>query len=165
MNIELAKGRPGGPVPVRFATIAELAPMAGREIAVSDWVDVTQAVIDEFAHATNDHQWIHVDVERAKKEAPSGRTIAHGFLIVSLLAPMFENTIVVGGTSASINYGFNKLRFTAPVMSGTRVRTRFTLSAYEEVKGGAQLTWGVTVEREGEEKPAVVAEWLMRRYA
>lgn len=163
MNIELPKGPAGGPI--RFATIAELAPMAGQELAVSDWIMVSQAMINEFAQATDDHQWIHVDVERAKKEAPSGRTIAHGFLIVSLLAPMFENTIQIGGTSASINYGFNKLRFTGPVMSETRVRTRFTLAAYEEVKGGAQLTWSVSVEREGEEKPAVVAEWLMRRYA
>lgn len=163
MNIELPKGPTGGPV--RFATIAELAPMAGRELAVSDWILVSQAMIDEFAKATDDHQWIHVDVERARREAPSGRTIAHGFLIVSLLAPMFENTIQIGGTSASINYGFNKLRFTGPVMSETRARARFTLAAYEEVKGGAQLTWSVTVEREGEEKPAVVAEWLMRRYA
>jgi acyl dehydratase len=104
-------------------------------------------------------------VERAKREAPSGRTIAHGFLIVSLLAPLFENTIMVGGTSSSINYGFNKLRFTGPVMSETRIRARFTLAGYDAVQGGAQLTWAVTIEREGEEKPALVAEWLMRRYA
>ena len=151
--------------PARFNTIADLAPMAGREIAASDWLAVTQAKIDEFAAATDDRQWIHVDVERAKREAPSGRTIAHGFLIVSLLAPLFENTIMVGGTSASINYGFNKLRFTGPVMSETRIRARFTLAGYDAVQGGAQLTWAVTIEREGEEKPALVAEWLMRRYA
>ncbi len=120
----------------------------------------TQAKIDEFAAATDDRQWIHVDVERAKREAPSGRTIAHGFLIVSLLAPLFENTIMVGGTSASINYGFNKLRFTGPVMSETRIRARFTLAGYDAVQGGAQLTWAVTIEREGEESPALVAEWL-----
>lgn len=159
MNIEPSKA-----IPVRFAQIADLAPMAGREIAVSDWILVSQAMIDEFAEATDDRQWIHVDVARAKKEAPGGKTIAHGFLVVSLFAPFFENTISVGGTSASINYGFNKLRFTAPVTSETRIRARFTLAAYEEVKGGAQLTWAVTIEREGEEKPAVVAEWLMRRY-
>ena len=151
--------------PARFATIADLAPMAGREIAASDWLAVTQAQIDEFAAATDDRQWIHVDVERAKREAPSGRTIAHGFLIVSLLAPLFENTIMVGGTSSSINYGFNKLRFTGPVMSETRIRARFTLAGYDAVQGGTQLTWAVTIEREGEEKPALVAEWLMRRYA
>jgi acyl dehydratase len=144
---------------------ADLAPMAGREIATSDWLAVTQAKIDEFAAATNDRQWIHVDAERAKREAPSGRTIAHGFLVVSLLAPLFENTIMVGGTSSSINYGFNKLRFTGPVMSETRIRARFTLAGYDAVQGGAQLTWSVTIEREGEEKPALVAEWLMRRYA
>jgi len=159
VNIEPARG-----IPVRIAEIAGLAPLAGREIAVSDWLMVSQAMIDEFAAATDDRQWIHVDVARAKREAPSGRTIAHGFLVVSLFAPLFENTIQVGGTSASINYGFNKLRFTGPVMSDTRIRARFTLAAYDEVKGGAQLTWAVTIEREGEEKPAVVAEWLMRRY-
>jgi acyl dehydratase len=151
--------------PARFETIADLALMAGREIAASDWLAVTQAKIDEFAAATDDRQWIHVDVERAKREAPSGRTIAHGFLIVSLLAPLFENTIMVGGTSSSINYGFNKLRFTGPVLSETRIRARFTLAGYDAVQGGAQLTWAVTIEREGEEKPALVAEWLMRRYA
>lgn len=160
MNVEPSKD-----IPVRVARIADLGAMAGREIAVSDWILVSQAMIDEFAAATDDRQWIHVDVERAKKEAPGGKTIAHGFLVVSLFAPFFENTIQVGGTSASINYGFNKLRFTGPVMSGTRIRARFTLAAYEEVKGGAQLTWAVTIEREGEDKPAIVAEWLMRRYA
>jgi acyl dehydratase len=159
LNIEPSKAPP-----VRVATIAELQPMAGREIAVSDWLLVSQAMIDEFAEATNDRQWIHVDVARAAKESPGGKTIAHGFLVVSLFAPFFEDTIQVGGTSAGINYGFNKLRFTAPVASGSRIRARFTLTAYEEVKGGAQLTWSVTIEREGEEKPAIVAEWLMRRY-
>lgn len=152
-------------IPVRFAAIADLAPMAGRDIATSEWLAVTQTMIDEFAAATDDRQWIHVDVERAKREAPSGRTIAHGFLIVSLFAPLFENTIMIGGTSASINYGFNKLRFTGPVLSDTRIRARFTLANYDAVQGGAQLTWSVTIEREGEEKPALVAEWLMRRYA
>jgi acyl dehydratase len=152
-------------IPVRFAAIADLATMAGHDIAASNWLSVTQAMIDEFAAATDDRQWIHVDVERARREAPSGRTIAHGFLIVSLLAPLFENTIMVGGTSSSINYGFNKLRFTGPVLSETRIRARFKLAGYDAVPGGAQLTWAVTIDREGEEKPALVAEWLMRRYA
>ena len=96
---------------------------------------------------------------------PHGRTIAHGFLIVSLLAPFVRgNDPGLGGTSSAINYGFNRLRFTAPVMSESRIRGRFDLKAYDDVPGGAQLTWTATIEIEGEEKPAVVAEWLMRRY-
>lgn len=150
--------------PARFITIAALQPLAGHKVATSDWVRVTQPMIDRFAEATNDKQWIHVDVDRARDAFEHGKTIAHGFLIVSLLAPMFENTIQVGGTSASINYGFNRLRFTAPVRRDSAIRAHFVLKAYDEVEGGAQLTWSVTIEIEGEEKPAMVAEWLMRRY-
>lgn len=105
-----------------------------------------------------------MSTRRARAQMPQGRTIAHGFLIVSLLAPLFEETIEIGGTSSAINYGFNRLRFTAPVMSESRIRGRFDLKAYDDVPAGAQLTWAATIDIEGEEKPAVVAEWLMRRY-
>lgn len=148
----------------RFDTIDALAPYVGREVAVSDWLDVTQRMIDEFAAATDDRQWIHVDVERARAETPYGSTIAHGFLMVSLLAPLFERTISIGGAAIGLNYGFNRLRFTAPVASGSSVRARFVLAAFDAIPGGAQLTWSVTMERRSEERPALVAEWLMRRY-
>jgi acyl dehydratase len=149
---------------MHFEAIGELQPFVGRNVATSGWLRVTQAMIDGFAETTNDRQWIHVDVARARVSMPEGRTIAHGFLIVSLLAPLFEETIRIGDTSSAINYGFNRLRFTAPVMSDSRIRGRFDLKAYEDVAGGAQLTWSVTVEIDGGSKPAMVAEWLMRRY-
>ncbi|MGB3864259.1 MAG: MaoC family dehydratase [Xanthobacteraceae bacterium] len=150
---------------IQIPSIAELTGYADREVAVSDWLLIDQATIDRFAEATNDRQWIHVDPERASTSMPGGRTIAHGFLLVSLLAPMFEDTISIGGTASSINYGFNRLRFTAPVPVGSEVRARFRLAAFEAIAGGAQLTWSVTIERHGQERPVLVAEWLMRRYA
>ncbi len=164
MLSEVADRRPTA-ASIRIDAIDALSAHAGKELAVSDWLLIDQGMIDRFAKATDDRQWIHVDVERARAEMPNGHTIAHGFLLVSLLAPLFENTIFIGGTTSSINYGFNRLRFTAPVMSGSSIRARFTLGAYEAVAGGAQLTWSVTIERQAEERPALVAEWLMRRYA
>ncbi len=154
---------PAAGEPVRFAAIAELAPLVCKTVATSDWLRITQPMIDAFAEATDDRQWIHVDVARVEASG-RGKTIAHGFLIVSLLAPLFEASIEVDGTSASINYGFNRLRFTAPVPSDSAIRAHFVLGAYDEVEGGAQLTWAVTVEIDGQAKPAMVAEWLMRRY-
>jgi len=149
---------------VRIEAIDQLRAHVGANVAVSDWMPLTQAMINSFADVTKDRQWIHVDTARARDQMPHGRTIAHGFLVVSLLAPLFEETIEVGGTSSAINYGFNRLRFTAPVMSESRIRGRFDLKAYDDIPGGAQLTWAATIEIEGEEKPAIVAEWLMRRY-
>jgi acyl dehydratase len=149
---------------VKIDQIDELRTRVGANVATSDWMPVTQSIIDCFADVTKDRQWIHVDTARARDQMPQGRTIAHGFLVVSLLAPLFEETIEVGGTSSAINYGFNRLRFTAPVMSESRIRGRFDLKAYDDVPGGAQLTWAVTIEIEGENKPALVAEWVMRRY-
>jgi acyl dehydratase len=148
-----------------FDTIDALAAHVGKEIAVSDWLAVSQPMIDAFAAVTDDRQWIHVDVERARTEAPLGKTIAHGFLLMSLLAPLFEKTIFIGGAVMGINYGFNRMRFTAPVVSGSSVRARFVLTAFDQVSGGAQLTWSVTMDRKAEERPALVADWLMRRYA
>src|SRR5579864_3878295 len=148
----------------RFATITELSPHVGEELAVSDWLPVSQQQINAFADATADHQWIHVDTERAARELPEGKTVAHGFLTLSLLAPLFGAAIEIGSTSLSINYGFNRIRFTAPVLAGDRIRLRLRLAEYLDLAPGAQLTWGVLIEREGGDKPALVADWLMRRY-
>jgi acyl dehydratase len=146
-----------------FETIAELQPLVGQEIGVSEWVTVTQERIQLFADATNDHQWIHLDAEKAKS-GPFGTTIAHGFLTLSLLPEMSASAFQVRGTRMGVNYGLNKVRFPAPVPSGSRLRGRFTLMNYEPLEGGAQLTVQVTMEREGSDKPVCVAESLGRRF-
>jgi len=130
----------------------------GKTIGTSDWVLVDQAMINAFADATGDHQWIHVDVERAKKEMPGGRTIAHGYLTLSLLPRLGETIYRIRNTSRAINYGANKVRFTNPVPSGSRVRLHYTLKHVEDIKGGVRLTFDSTVELEGGDKPALVAE-------
>ena len=135
----------------------------GQEIALSDWITVDQHRIDLFADATGDHQWIHLDAERAAK-GPFGTTIAHGFLTLSLLPEMSASAMEVRDTRMGVNYGLNKVRFPAPVPSGSRLRGRFKLLAYEPLEGGAQLTVEVTMEREGSDKPVCVAESLARRY-
>jgi acyl dehydratase len=135
--------------------------LVGKEL-VSDWLEITQARIDEFARATDDPQWIHTDPARAA-EGPFGATIAHGFLTLSLVVPFFEQAMpAVEGYRLTLNYGLNRVRFTAPVPSGTRIRGRFRIEGVEEVSGGEQLTVAVTIEREGQEKPACVAEALFR---
>ena len=146
-----------------FRSIAEMEPLVGQEIAVSDWIEVTQERIRLFAEATNDHQWIHLDAERAKA-GPFGTTIAHGFLTLSLLPEMSASAFDVQGTRMGVNYGLNKVRFPAPVPSGSRLRGRFKLLRYEPLDGGAQVTMEVTMEREGSEKPVCVAESLSRRF-
>jgi acyl dehydratase len=130
----------------------------GKTIGTSDWVLVDQAMINAFADATGDHQWIHVDVERAKKEMPGGRTIAHGYLTLSLLPRLGDTIYRIRNTSRAINYGANKVRFTNPVPSGSRVRLHYTLKHVEDIKGGVRLTFDSTVELEGGDKPALVAE-------
>lgn len=147
-----------------FTSIGDLRPHVGEELAVSDWFEVSQGRIAKFAEATDDAQWIHVDAERARRESPWKSTVAHGFLTLGLLAPLFASALAVGNTRTSINYGMNRVRFPAPVLSGERIRGRFTLAAYEDLEPGAQLIWGVIVEREQVSKPALVAEWIMRRY-
>jgi acyl dehydratase len=147
-----------------LASLRELKDRVGQEVVVSDWVEITQRHIDEFADATGDHQWIHVDVERARRESPFGATIAHGFLTLSMLSLFLNQSIRFGGSRMGVNYGFNKLRFTAPVPVGSRVRARFVVKALDEFEGGVQVTWAVTVEREGGDKPCLVADWLTRRY-
>jgi acyl dehydratase len=147
-----------------FETIAAMKELVGQEIGVSEWITVTQERIQLFADATHDHQWIHLDAERAEA-GPFGATIAHGFFTLSLLPEMSISAFEVRDTRMGVNYGLNKVRFPAPVPSGSRLRGRFKLVDYEPLEGGAQLTVQVTMEREGSDKPVCVAESLSRRYA
>jgi acyl dehydratase len=147
----------------RYATLAEIEHDVGNDAAVSEWIEVTQERIDLFARATNDHQWIHVDPERAKA-GPFGTTIAHGFMTLSLLPEMGASAIHVDDVRMGVNYGLNKVRFTAPVPSGSRVRGHFKLLKFEHLDGGAQLTYEVRMEREGSDKPVCIAESVSRRY-
>jgi acyl dehydratase len=147
-----------------FATLDALKAVVGQEVAVSDWVTVTQERVNLFADATNDHQWIHVDLERCKSESPFGGPIAHGFLTLSLVSALFEQSVRMVDANMVVNYGLNKVRFPAPVPVGSRVRARLTLAKVEDIDGGAQLEWNVVVEREGGSKPVCVAELLLRRY-
>jgi acyl dehydratase len=144
-------------------SIRQLEARVGEELGVSPWVEVTQERIDLFARAIEDFQWIHVDRERAAT-SPYGGTIAHGFLTLSLLSRLSEMTFSFSDRKMGVNYGLNRVRFTAPVPSGARVRARFTLAKYEKLAGGVQVTWSVTMEREGSDKPVLVAEWLGRHY-
>jgi acyl dehydratase len=143
--------------------IRELQSRVGEEIAVSPWVEMPQARIDLFAKATEDFQWIHVDREKAKA-SPFGSTIAHGFLTLSMLPKLTESTFEFSDRKMGVNYGLNRVRFTAPVPAGARIRGRFRLAKYEPLEGGVQTTWQVTVEREGGDKPAMVAETISRHY-
>ncbi|MCU0925512.1 MAG: MaoC family dehydratase [Hydrogenophaga sp.] len=147
-----------------FETLADLAACVGQEVALSDWVTITQEQVNRFAEATGDHQWIHVDVARAK-DGPFGAPIAHGFLTLSLLPVFFESAFELRRSGLGLNYGLNKVRFTAPVPVGSRLRARMWLLACDPIDNeGLQMTWRVTVEREGSDKPACVAECLVRRY-
>ena len=140
---------------------ADMKAHVGEEIGTSGWVTVDQAMIDKFADATGDHQWIHVDVDRAKKEMPNGTTIAHGYLTLSLLPRLGASIYRIRNTSRGINYGSNKVRFTAPVPAGSRVRLHQVLKAVEDISGGVRMTFDSTVEIEGGGKPALVAETLV----
>jgi acyl dehydratase len=145
--------------------IEELKSLVGQEVAVSDWIEITQSRINDFADATEDHQWIHIDAERARTDSPFGSTIAHGFLTLSLLPYLAAQAFTVRGDfKMGINYGLNRLRFPSPVAVGSRLRARFTLQSLEDVAGGNQITWAVTVEAEGGKKPSLAAEWLVRYY-
>jgi acyl dehydratase len=147
-----------------IATLGELKELVGQDVAVSDWVEISQQRVQQFADATGDHQWIHLDVERSKRESPYGGTIAHGFLTLSLLPMLMENAIRLSDVRMGVNYGLNRVRFTAPVPVGSRVRAQLKLLAVEDIAGGAQVTWLVTIEREGSDKPVCVAESVSRRY-
>ena len=145
--------------------IAELKTLAGQNLGVTEWHEITQNLINRFADTTGDHQWIHVDVERCKTESPYGACIAHGFLTVSLLPGLMREAVEVQGDyKMRINYGFNRLRFTGGVPAGSRIRAHFAVTSVKDVEGGVEIAWTVSVEVEGREKPALVAEWLGRTY-
>jgi len=141
-----------------------LGDRVGQEIAVGDWLEIAQDRIQQFADATGDHQWIHVDAARAATESPFRTTIAHGFLTLSLVSTLMREAIRISGLRMAINYGLNRVRFVSPVPSGARVRGRFTPAAVEETGGALQVTWRVTVECEHVDKPSMVAEWIVRYY-
>ena len=146
-----------------FEHLAELQALVGQTLGSSDWISVEQDRIDRFAHATGDLQWIHIDPQRAAG-GPFGGTIAHGFLTLSLLPEMGASAFEIRDSRMGVNYGLNRVRFPAPVPSGSRLRGHFKLLAFEPLEGGAQLTIEVTMEREGSSKPVCVAESLVRRY-
>ena len=144
-----------------FSHPSEMQKHVGEEIGVSDWVEITQERINLFADATGDHQWIHVDVERAKKDMPGGKTIAHGFLTLSLIPMLSQQISHINNVRNGINYGCNKVRFTSPVQAGSKVRARAKLIAADPMdKGGVRLTNQVTIEIDGQERPACVAETM-----
>lgn len=148
-----------------FEKLADLKPLVGQELAVSDWFPVSQQRIDQFAEATGDHQWIHVDPVRAAK-GPFGATIAHGFLTLSMLPLLLETAVDIRDVKMGVNYGLNRVRFTAPVPVGSELRGRIRLLAFDDLPdGGVQLTTEVTIERKGSDKPACIAESISRRYA
>jgi len=148
----------------RFAGVEEAKARIGQEIGVSDWMLIDQPRVDAFAQVTGDQQWIHVDVERAKRESPFGGPIGHGYLTLSLLAKFAGECIAVEGIRLAVNYGLNRVRFVAPVKVGSRVRARFVLGSVEDIRGGAEMVWQAVVEVEGGSKPACVAEMVTRWY-
>ncbi|MBC3870308.1 MaoC family dehydratase [Undibacterium oligocarboniphilum] len=145
-------------------SLEELKSLIGQQLATSAWISIEQERINQFAEATGDHQWIHLDIERAKKESPFGGTIAHGFLTLSLLPMLMGNAIRLTYVKMGVNYGLNKVRFPAPVPAGSRVRGHIKLLQVEDIKDGAQMIWEVTIEREGSEKPVCIAESISRSY-
>ena len=145
-------------------SLDELKQLVGQEVGLSDWLEITQQRINQFADATGDHQWIHVDAARAEAESPFKTTIAHGFLTLSLVSSLLRSAIKVAGLRMALNYGLNRVRFVSPVPTGSRLRGRFTIGSVKEVEDAVQVIWQITVEREGGEKPALVAEWLVRYY-
>ncbi|MEF9384778.1 MaoC family dehydratase [Ralstonia pseudosolanacearum] len=157
-------------------SLDELRGLIGQEVAVSDWVEITQQQVNQFAEATGDRQWIHVDVERARRESPFGAPVAHGFLTLSLLPALMHSALDMPDVKMGVNYGLNKVRFPAPVPVGSRLRARVSLLEMEMLPPlqpspdapaltGAQMTWGVTIECEGQARPVCVAESISRRYS
>ena len=147
-----------------FESADALEAEVGKEVAISEWMTMEQSRVNQFAEATDDPQWIHVDVERAKRESPFGTTIAHGFLTLSLIPKLFESVVVLPQGKMSINYGLNKVRFPSPVRVGSRLRGRFKLLEVEQLDGCMQSVWQMTLECEGQDKPACVAESVLRMY-
>ena len=149
-------------MPTTFATLDELRGAAGQHLGWTDWIAITQERVNQFADATGDHQWIHVDVERAKAESPFGGPIAHGYLTLALSNLFLPQLLAVPGASAGVNYGTDKVRFPSPVPVGGRIRGGAEITAVDEIPGGVQTTITITIEVEGSEKPACVVESLSR---
>jgi acyl dehydratase len=145
----------------RVERLEDLSSFVGKELGTSSWIEVDQARINGFADATDDHQWIHVDVDRAK-DGPFGQTIAHGYLTLSLLIPTWTSILEVRDVRTMVNYGLNRVRFPSPVPSGSKIRAHATLTAFEAISGGAQLTIDILVERQSGDKPACVAQLVLR---
>jgi len=151
--------------PLLIETLQSLKEFVGREIAVTDWLPVTQERIRQFADATEDRQWIHVDVQRAQRESPYGTTIAHGFLTLSLLGYFLRQAIQAPRDARlTLNYGLNRVRFPAPVRSGARIRAHVSLQSFQEISGCVEAVFGISVEAHGSEKPCCIAEWIVRYY-
>jgi len=148
---------------IELDDLLSLKSRLGQEIGVSDWLEITQERINQFAEATGDHQWIHVDPDRSK-QSPFRTTIAHGFLTLSLLSVLGRTTFTVSRLRMAINYGLNKVRFVAPVPVNSRVRGRFSPISVEEAGSASDVVWSVTIEREGSDKPCCIAEWIVRYY-
>jgi acyl dehydratase len=149
---------------VLLRTLEELAGFSGREIAVTEWFEMTQERIDNFADATDDHQWIHIDPERAQRESQYGATIAHGFLTLSLLPKFLTDAIQLAHSGMAINYGLNRVRFPSAVRAGSRIRARIVLQSIRDVKDATEAAYSITVECQDSEKPCCVAELLVRYY-
>ena len=149
---------------IEITDVRALRDRIGQEIAVGDWFEVSQARIDQFAAATGDAQWIHVDPARAAVESPFKTTIAHGFLTLSLVSALIRDAMTFPGLRMAINYGMNRMRFVAPVPAGSRIRARFMPVSVEDASGSVQVTWQVTIDREHSDKPCCVAEWIVRYY-
>lgn len=147
-----------------IASLADLKDLIGQEIAVSDWIQIDQARINLFAQASGDHQWIHVDVDRCRKESPYGVPVAHGFLTLSLLPVLLETSITFPPCKLAVNYGLNKVRFPAAVQVGQHIRAHILLQSMEDIAGGVEMIWEVTVDGAGLEKPVCVAELIVRHY-
>ena len=150
---------------VTFASLDDLKELVGQEVAASNWMPVPQGLIDTFAEVSGDVQWIHVDAERARRESPFGKTIAHGFLTLSLISQLHLQSVHIHKVKQTINYGMNRVRFPAPVPSGSLIRTRSQLLTWDEVADAVvQLTWTIRVDVQGQPKPALVADWVLRHY-
>ncbi|MBB3210966.1 acyl dehydratase [Herbaspirillum sp. Sphag1AN] len=147
-----------------IANVEELQALVGQEVAQSDWITVNQEQVNQFAEATGDHQWIHVDVERSKRELPYGGTVAHGFLTLALLPQLLGQSVSLGDARMLLNYGLNRVRFPAPLPVGAQVRALIVLQSMEAIPGGAQVVWEITIESDRGEKPVCVAEFIVRRY-
>lgn len=151
--------------PFIVESVNDIKNFLGKEIGVGDWLVVTQERINGFADATGDRQWIHLDAERAKRESPFGKTIAHGFLTLSLISHLMQQTVQIrAGSRLAVNYGLNRVRFPAPVREGSRIRGHFTLASFKDLGDSYEAIFNCSVECEGVEKPACVAEWIVRYF-